>query len=85
MPQEYLGDVYLGADCVPVPEIPLSDSQSPFTPSDRADADRLHNRSDRARARAADAGALPRQSHPCRARARTLGAHDAEQDPAVRD
>ena len=28
MPQEYLGDVYLGADCVPVPEIPLSDSQT---------------------------------------------------------
>jgi len=31
MPQEYLGDVYLGADCVPVPEIPLSDSQA-FSP-----------------------------------------------------
>ena len=31
MPQEYLGgcgDVYLGLDCVPVPEIPLSDSQT---------------------------------------------------------
>ena len=31
MPQEYpgvYGDVYLGADCVPVPEIPLSDSQA---------------------------------------------------------
>jgi DNA-binding NtrC family response regulator len=31
MPQEYLGgcgDVYLGLDCVPVPEIPLSDSQA---------------------------------------------------------
>ena len=31
MPQEYLGayrDLYLGADCVPAPEIPLSDSQA---------------------------------------------------------
>jgi DNA-binding NtrC family response regulator len=28
MPQEYLGDVYLGADCVPVPEIPPSESQA---------------------------------------------------------
>jgi Bacterial regulatory protein, Fis family len=28
MPQEYLGDLYLGADCVLVPEIPLSDSQA---------------------------------------------------------
>jgi len=29
MPQEYLGDVYLGADCVPVPEIPPSVSPNP--------------------------------------------------------
>ena len=29
MPQEYLGDLYLGVDCVPMPEIPLSDSQTP--------------------------------------------------------
>ena len=28
MPQEYLGDVYLGADCVPVPEILPSESQA---------------------------------------------------------
>jgi DNA-binding NtrC family response regulator len=28
MPQEYLCDVYLGADCVPVSEIPLSDFQT---------------------------------------------------------
>ena len=31
MPQEYLGpyrDLYLGVDCVPMPEIPLSDSQA---------------------------------------------------------
>jgi len=27
MPRDYLGDLYLGADCVLVPEIPLSDSQ----------------------------------------------------------
>ncbi|MEH2540443.1 hypothetical protein V1278_006539 [Bradyrhizobium sp. AZCC 1577] len=26
MPREY-NDLYLGVDCVPVPEIPLSDSQ----------------------------------------------------------
>ena len=28
MPREYLGDLYLGADCVPVPEIPQPDSQT---------------------------------------------------------
>ena len=28
MPRDYLGDLYLGADCVLVPEIPLSDSQA---------------------------------------------------------
>jgi DNA-binding NtrC family response regulator len=28
MPPEYLGDLYLGADCLPVPEIPLSDSKT---------------------------------------------------------
>jgi hypothetical protein len=27
MPRDYLGDLYLGADCVLVPEIPLPDSQ----------------------------------------------------------
>ena len=53
-------------------------NSGPFTPPDRADADRLHDRGNRARARAADAGVLPRQSHPRRARARTFGAHDAD-------
>jgi DNA-binding NtrC family response regulator len=28
MPRDYLGDLYLGADCIPVPEIPLSESQA---------------------------------------------------------
>ena len=31
MPQEYFGaygDLYLGVDCVPAPEIPLPDSQA---------------------------------------------------------
>jgi DNA-binding NtrC family response regulator len=28
MPRDYLVDLYLGADCIPVPEIPLSESQA---------------------------------------------------------
>ena len=28
MPRDYLGDLYLGADCVPVPEIPLAESHA---------------------------------------------------------
>lgn len=28
MPQEYLGVVYIGPDCGPVPEIPMPDSQT---------------------------------------------------------
>jgi DNA-binding NtrC family response regulator len=31
MPREYLGDVYIGAECDRVPEIPLPDSQ-PLSP-----------------------------------------------------